>query len=288
MTAIEELKKDLNEHFGAKVFPTYLKAISEMSETSKELKERIKGAGFFRANFAISEANVEAHIESKLEVSNSGGEGLYKNPDITSVMTEEAAKEAILCTSVSSLWTRGVTTGIIKVSDMGVAMKKMPILKIIDETLEAFYGYKSKENMPENVEKIIKARDLGECDVNLFIPWLKASEEIDGEFMEHIKEKYAKIAETSRFNYKIPSAGINGHYGIVVKRYLSGGDGNLDAPDFTLELSEDIVKELMTGKIGLGTAYNAGFIKVERKNVGKLMAIDSIFSIANEELGINK
>lgn len=124
MTATEELKIALNEHLDAKVFPIYLKAIEELSETSEEIKERIKSAGLLRANFAISEANLEAHIEFKLDVTNSGGEGLYRNPDLTSVMTEEAAKEAILCSSSTSLWTRGVMTGKIRASNTSVALKK--------------------------------------------------------------------------------------------------------------------------------------------------------------------
>lgn len=141
--------------------------------------------------------------------------------------------------------------------------------------------------MPENVEKIKKARESGECDVNLFIPWLKAAEEIDGEFMEHIKEKYAKIAETTRFNYKIPSAGIGGHYGMNVKRYLSGGEGKLEDPDITIELTEEIARDIMAGKISLKSANNLGYIEVDRKHVGEMLAIDSIFRIANEELGID-
>jgi len=282
---IEEIKKILKEQSDAKVFPLYIKAISEISETNEELKERIMDMGVLKVNFDISKANVVAHIETKLEVSTSAGKGLYKHPDLTSVITEEVAKDAVLRkSSVESLWTNGVMDGRIKVSgNLGKAMKQMPN---IDDGDEALYGYKSKEKMPENVKKIKNARDSDECDVELFLTWLKAAEETDGEFMEYLAKKYAKTVDTIRFNYKIPSAGIGAHYGYTVKRSLLSGEGKLTEPDITIDLSEEIAKELMLGKISLSAAYNAGYIKVERKDVGKLTALDPILRITIEELGI--
>ena len=281
----EEIKKILEEQSDAKVFPLYLKAISEIYENNEELKDRIKDMGIMKVNFDISKANVVAHIETNIEVSISGGKGLYKYPDLTSVITEEIAKDAILRkSSVESLWTNGVMDGRIKISgNLGKAMKQMPN---IDEGDEALCGYKSKEKMPENVKKIKDARDSGEWDIELFITWLNATEETEGEFMKYLTKKYAKTVDTIRFNYKIPSAGIGAHYGQTVKRSLLSGEGKLDEPDFTIELSEEIAEELMHGKISLSAAYNAGYIEVEREHIGKLTAMDPFLRIASEELGI--
>ena len=285
MTAIKEIKNALNDKFDSKVFPIYLKAISETFETSEELKERIIGIGAIKANFSIPEANVVAHLEAKVEVSVSGGKGLYKNPDLTIVITENVAKDMILRkSSLTSLLSRGMVTRKVKTKgNLSKAMKQMPMF---EEGDGALYGYKSKEKMPENVRKIKKARELGECDVELFPIWLKATEETEGEFNEKLIKRYAETLETSKFNYKIPSAGIGAHYGYFVKQSILGGEGAFDAPDITLELTKEIAKDLMTKKISLSTAYNAGYIDLERKHAGKLASLDPIFRLASEELGI--
>ncbi|MDY6966269.1 MAG: hypothetical protein SVM80_09945 [Halobacteriota archaeon] len=286
MTAIEDMKKALEEDLDAKMFPTFLKAIEEISETSREIKERMVDIGAMNANFIIPEAKVEAHIKIKVDLSVSGGKGLFKNPDFTSVITEEVAKDAVLRkSSLTALWTDGMTSGKIKISgNLNKAMKQLPML---DEGDEALYGYKSKEYLPENVQKIKIARESGECDVELFATYLKAGEEMDEEFMRYIQEKYAKTGETIRLNYKIPSAGIGAHYGIGVKRSIAWGEGKLDASDITIKLTEELAKEIMTGKATLSSSYHMGYINLERRLAGKLMTLDPIFRAASEELGIN-
>ena len=111
MTSIKEIKNGLNDKFDAKVFPKYLKAISETFETSEELIERIKGIGVIKANFSILKANIVAHLETRVEVTVSGGKGLYKNPDFTIMITANVAKDMILRkSSLTSRLGRGMVT----------------------------------------------------------------------------------------------------------------------------------------------------------------------------------
>lgn len=295
MIEIEEIKEALNEQSTAKVFPTYLKAIEDLSETSEEIKERLVSIGGMKANFSIPEAGVVAHLETKIEVSMKAGVGRkFREPDVTYTVTENSMRDLILAKSgIMSIVTDGMLSGQVKLeigrsvsnADMNKAMRVIPIF----DELNKLGGTTTENAFSEAAKELLKARESDEGDIKkLWELWFKVTGErstIDPNWPKIVK-KHSKVAEPIKINYRLPSAGLVGYIGIDVKRSLSGGEGTLDDPDITIEFTEEILKEVMTGKISLSSAHNLDYIEVDRKNVGKMLAVDSIFKIANEELGI--
>jgi len=296
MGAIEELKEAYAGQLDAKIFPTYLKAIEETLRTSDELKTKITGFGDIVANFTIKNAGVSAHLKIKLQVLTHGGEGvLYKNPDVAFILDEDTAKDmALNAAKLTTVLMEGALTGEVKFDtgktggstklDLGLLMRVTPIM----DELNKLSGASHEDAFSDSARRLVEARKSDACDTSIFKEWLKVSEgrsEIDPLFPRYERQFY-KSWTPLKMNFKVPSAEIIGYFGLEVRRSITCGDGLLDSPDVTVELTGDVARNLIKGETNLKTAYNLGYLEIDRRSVGKLVSLDSLFSIANEEMGL--
>ncbi|MHA1265000.1 MAG: SCP2 sterol-binding domain-containing protein [Candidatus Helarchaeota archaeon] len=130
----------------------------------------------------------------------------------------------------------------------------------------------------EDAKKKLEAKEFEAKDLPLF---LAALEEI-AETNEDLKDELEDTEDTT-IQFNVP--GVIQAYIIIKDGKLTAKEGTIDDADVTLEMTEEVGKNLFTGETDAASAYMAGDLKIIGE-MAKAMKLRSLIEIAGEEFGI--
>lgn len=129
----------------------------------------------------------------------------------------------------------------------------------------------------DEIKKKVEAREFDATDLPLF---LKALEEIAGSNEDLIDE----LADTEDVSIQFNVPGVVQSYIQIKDGKLSAKEGMIEDADVTLEMTEEVGKNLFTGEADAASAYMAGDLKIVGE-MAKAMKLRSLIEIAGEEFG---
>ena len=129
----------------------------------------------------------------------------------------------------------------------------------------------------DDVKAKVESKEFDAADLPLF---LAALEEIAGTNEDLIDELEDTEDVTIQFN--VP--GVIAAYIEIKDGKLKAAEGNIDDPDVTLEMTEEVGRNLFTGETDAASAYMAGDLKIIGE-MAKAMKLRSLIEIAGEEFG---
>ncbi|MDY6932193.1 MAG: hypothetical protein SVJ22_09800, partial [Halobacteriota archaeon] len=168
--------------------------------------------------------------------------------------------------------------------DLGLLMKVTPIM----DEMNKLTGATSEDAFSDSARRLVASRESESCNSGIFKEWLNVSEgrsEIDPLFSK-IEKQFYKSWSPLKMNFKVPSADIMGYFGLEVRRSITCGEGVLDSPDINVELTKDVAMGLLKAETNMKTAYNLGYLEIDRRSVARLVSLDALLTIANEEMGL--
>ena len=130
----------------------------------------------------------------------------------------------------------------------------------------------------DDVKAKLEAKDFEAKDLPMF---LKALEEIALTNEDLIDE--LEDTEDTTIQFNVPGA-IEA-YIVIADGKLTAGEGVKEDADVTLEMTEEVGKNLFTGETDAASAYMAGDLKIIGE-MAKAMKLRSLIEIAGEEFGI--
>ena len=130
----------------------------------------------------------------------------------------------------------------------------------------------------DDVKAKLEAKDFDAKDLPMF---LKALEEIATTNEDLVDE--LEDTEDTTIQFNVP--GSVEAYIVIADGKLTAGEGVKDDADVTLEMTEDVGKNLFTGETDAASAYMAGDLKIIGE-MAKAMKLRSLIEIAGEEFGI--
>ena len=129
----------------------------------------------------------------------------------------------------------------------------------------------------DEVKAKVEAKEFDATDLPLF---LAALEEIAATNEDLIDELEDTEDVTIQFN--VPS--VVSAYIEIKDGKLTAAEGSIDDPDVTLEMTEEVGRNLFTGETDAASAYMAGDLKIIGE-MAKAMKLRSLIEIAGEEFG---
>ena len=130
----------------------------------------------------------------------------------------------------------------------------------------------------DDVKAKLEAKDFDAKDLPMF---LKALEEIATTNEDLVDE--LEDTEDTTIQFNVP--GAVEAYIVIADGKLTAGEGVKEDADVTLEMTEDVGKNLFTGETDAASAYMAGDLKIIGE-MAKAMKLRSLIEIAGEEFGI--
>ncbi len=130
----------------------------------------------------------------------------------------------------------------------------------------------------DDVKAKLESKDFDAKDLPMF---LKALEEIATTNEDLVDE--LEDTEDTTIQFNVP--GAVEAYIVIADGKLSAGEGVKDDADVTLEMTEEVGKNLFTGETDAASAYMAGDLKIIGE-MAKAMKLRSLIEIAGEEFGI--
>jgi len=130
----------------------------------------------------------------------------------------------------------------------------------------------------DDVKAKLEAKEFDAKDLPMF---LKALEEIATTNEDLIDE--LEDTEDTTIQFNVP--GAVEAYIVIADGKLTAGEGVKDDADVTLEMTEEVGKNLFTGETDAASAYMAGDLKIIGE-MAKAMKLRSLIEIAGEEFGI--
>jgi putative sterol carrier protein len=129
----------------------------------------------------------------------------------------------------------------------------------------------------DEVKKKVESKEFDASDLPTF---LKALEEIS-ESNEDLKDEL-EDTEDVVIQFNVP--GVVQAYIEIKDGKLKASKGTKDDADVTLEMTEEVGKNLFTGETDAASAYMAGDLKIIGE-MAKAMKLRSLIEIAGEEFG---
>lgn len=129
----------------------------------------------------------------------------------------------------------------------------------------------------DDVKAKVESKDFDAKDLPLF---LAALEEI-AESSEDLKDELEDTEDVT-IQFNVP--GIVQAYIEIKDGKLTAKEGSKDDADVTLEMTEEVGKNLFTGETDAASAYMSGDLKIIGE-MAKAMKLRSLIEIAGEELG---
>jgi putative sterol carrier protein len=130
----------------------------------------------------------------------------------------------------------------------------------------------------EEVKAKIAAKEYDPKDLPLF---MKALQEI-AETSDELKEELSSWEDTT-IVLKVP--GITSAYLKVTGGKLEVGEGELENPDLTIEMTEEVARGIASQEVDMASAYMAGDIKLEG-DISIGMKLRPLMEIVGEKLGV--
>ncbi|MHA1651622.1 MAG: SCP2 sterol-binding domain-containing protein [Candidatus Helarchaeota archaeon] len=129
----------------------------------------------------------------------------------------------------------------------------------------------------DEVKKKVEAKEFDAKDLPLFLEALEEIAQTSEDLQDELED-----TEDVVIQFNVPG---------VVQAYIEIKDGKLtakegvrDDADVTLEMTEEVGKNLFTGETDAASAYMAGDLKIIGE-MAKAMKLRSLIEIAGEELG---
>lgn len=130
----------------------------------------------------------------------------------------------------------------------------------------------------DDIKAKIESRSFDAADLPLF---LQALEEI-ATTSEDLQDELEDTEDVS-IQFSVP--GVVQAYIEIKDGKLTAKEGTKDDADVTLEMTEEVGKNLFTGETDAASAYMAGDLKIIGE-MAKAMKLRSLIEIAGEELGL--
>ena len=129
----------------------------------------------------------------------------------------------------------------------------------------------------DDVKKKVEAKEFDAADLPLFIAALEEIATTNEDLIDELED-----TEDVVIQFNVP--GIVQAFIEIKDGKLTAKEGSKDDADVTLEMTEEVGKNLFTGETDAASAYMAGDLKIIGE-MAKAMKLRSLIEIAGEELG---
>ena len=138
---------------------------------------------------------------------------------------------------------------------------------------------KGKVNAVEEVKKKVAAKDFQASDLPLFLEALEQFSSTNEDLKDELED-----TEDVVIQFNVP--GVVQAYIQIKGGKLTAAKGTKADADVTLEMTEEVGKNLFTGETDAASAYMAGDLKIIGE-MAKAMKLRSLIEIAGESLGFS-
>ncbi len=129
----------------------------------------------------------------------------------------------------------------------------------------------------DEVKAKVEAKEFDASDLPLFLAALEEIARSNEDLIDELED-----TEDVSIQFNVP--GVIAAYLEIKDGKLSAKEGTIDNPDVTLEMTEEVGKNMFTGETDAASAYMAGDLKITGE-MAKAMKLRSLIEIAGEELG---
>jgi len=137
----------------------------------------------------------------------------------------------------------------------------------------------AKGSAIEEVKKKVAAKEFEAKDLPLFLAALQEISATNEDLKDELED-----TEDVTIQFKVP--GVVEAYIEIKGGKLTAKQGAKDDADVTLEMTEEVGKNLFTGETDAASAYMAGDLKIIGE-MAKAMKLRSLIEIAGESLGFS-
>lgn len=130
----------------------------------------------------------------------------------------------------------------------------------------------------EKAKAKLEAKEFEAKDLPLFLEALEEISKTNEDLVDELED-----TEDTTIQFNVP--GVIQAYIVIKEGKLTAKAGTIDDADVTLEMTEDVGKNLFTGETDAASAYMAGDLKIIGE-MAKAMKLRSLIEIAGEEFGI--
>lgn len=130
----------------------------------------------------------------------------------------------------------------------------------------------------DEIKSKIESRSFDASDLPLFLQALEEIATTSEDLQDELED-----TEDVTIQFSVP--GVVQAYIEIKDGKLTASEGTKDDADVTLEMTEEVGKNLFTGETDAASAYMAGDLKIIGE-MAKAMKLRSLIEIAGEELGL--
>lgn len=129
----------------------------------------------------------------------------------------------------------------------------------------------------DEVKKKVESKEFDASDLPLFLSALEEIAETSEDLQDELED-----TEDVVIQFNVP--GVIQAYIEIKDGKLKASQGTKDDADVTLEMTEEVGKNLFTGETDAASAYMSGDLRIIGE-MAKAMKLRSLIEIAGEELG---
>ncbi|NVM31130.1 MAG: SCP2 sterol-binding domain-containing protein [Candidatus Helarchaeota archaeon] len=129
----------------------------------------------------------------------------------------------------------------------------------------------------DDVKAKVEAKEFDAKDLPIFLAALEEIAQSNEDLIDELED-----TEDVTIQFKVP--GVVEAYLEIKDGKLTAKEGAIDEPDVTLEMTEEVGKNLFTGETDAASAYMAGDLRIIGE-MAKAMKLRSLIEIAGEEFG---